>query len=113
MAEDRAEFYDRLAAIERQRSRLSKGSVRRIGEDGLIRAYPRYESPRFPLKGILIVIAAGIGFKALLLTQLGPVTYQARVDKLAAGSVIEQGGAILMQIDPVTAWVSAQIQPYL
>jgi len=91
----------------------ANGIVRKMGKDGLISAYPRRRMPRFPLKGFAILFFAAILYKATLLAWLDSSVYQERVDTLAAGSVIEQGGAWVMQADPATTFLAGLISPLL
>ncbi len=113
MSTAEVEFSKRLRRIVRQHDRMRHGIVHRLTRDGLIVARPRSHMPRFPLKGVLTILAAGILFKAFLFVHLGGITYAERVASLQDGSLIEQGGAWVMQIDPATEWVAAQIDTVL
>lgn len=105
-------FEDRLRRLGRRHNRMyANGIVRKVGKDGLISAYPRRRLPRFPLVGFLILIAAAFLYKATLFAWLGEATYQERVDALASGSVMEQGGAWVMQADPATLFLSEMLKP--
>ncbi len=99
-------FEKRLRTIVRSHQRLNTGAVHAIRSDGLIVARPRVYNPRFPLKGLLLVIGASVLFKAYILADLGQVTYQERVAALAEGSAFERVGAWLMQPDAVTTATS-------
>ena len=37
---------------------------------------------------------------------LGQEAYDARVDKLRSGTIVEQMGAFVMQAEPATIWIS-------
>jgi hypothetical protein len=65
------------------------------------------------LRSLVIFAAAFIAFKAFLMYQFGPAGYQARIDAMADGAMIEKAGAWIMQIDPVTAFVFNQINYFL
>lgn len=105
-------FETRMRRLGKTHARMyANGIVRKMGKDGLISAYPRRRMPRFPLKGFAILVLAALLYKATLLAWLGDAVYQERVDTLAAGSVVEQGGAWLMQVDPATTFLSGMIAP--
>ncbi len=107
-------FEKRLRTISRRHDRMNRsGVVHSVNHDGLIVARPRRRSLRFPLRGLLLLIAAGFAFKGYLLADLGPATYGDRVSVLQAGTIVEQGGAWLMQADPATVWIAEQINSYL
>ena len=113
MSESYYEFDNRLKRIGKSRGRLANGYVSVVGDDGLIVVKPRRARGKFPLRGALMLIVGFIGFKAAILATLGAPVYQDRVDSLSAGSAIEQGGAWVMQADPLTVLVADQIRPYL
>lgn len=109
MSEVHVPFNKRLQEITRRHDRMRNGVYHKMNRDGLIVAHPRRRAPRFPLKGLLLLLAAGFVFKAFLLINLGTATYDERVAELRAGTLIEQGGAWLMQADPATIWLATQI----
>ncbi|WP_435702594.1 hypothetical protein [Yoonia sp.] len=92
---------------------MSNGVVRTVQSDGLIVARPRLYKPRFPLKGLIVVLALGFLLKGFLLAYLGADNYAERVATLQSGSAIEQTGAWVMQADPVTVLVAGGIQVIL
>jgi len=89
--------------------------IRKItrNHDRLIIARPRRRSASVPLRGVLLVIAAGFAFKGFLHADLGQATYGDRISASQSGTLIEKGGAWLMQVDPVTVWVAEQINTFL
>jgi len=100
------QFSKRVASLGKKHARMSKGISTRVQSDGLIVAHPRKRSPRMPIRALLGVVAIGFALKALLLFQLGPITYQGRIDQMASGSFVEQTGATIMAIDPVTQFIA-------
>ena len=48
-----------------------------------------------------------------MLAAVGPVTYSERLDRLNTGTVIEQGGAWVMGIDPATQLLAQLAGPIL
>ena len=104
-------FDKRLKEINRRHDKMSNGVVRSVNSDGLIVARPRAYRPRFPLKGLLVVLAIGFLFKGFLFAYLGEEGYGERVAVLQSGTAIEQAGAWVMQIDPVTRFLAALMGP--
>lgn len=110
----RLEFDERLTKIGRKHQKMAaNGYTTYIRDDGLVVARPVRQGPRIPVRVILYVIVALVCFKGFLLAALGPVTFDERVGKLAAGTVVEQAGAWVMQSDPASDWIAAQIGPIL
>ena len=106
-------FDSRLRRISRRHRKMATGYVTSVNHDGLIIARPRRHAPRFPWKGMTLTIVLLLLFKGFLYLNLGGITYDARVEKLKEGTVIEQAGAFAMQADPATVWVAAQLQSLL
>lgn len=106
-------FDKRLKRIVRRHDKMSNGVVRTVTSDGLIIAKPRLYKPRFPLKGLLVVLMLGFLFKGFLFAYLGEGAYGDRVAALKSGTVLEQAGAWVMQPDPVTYIVAEGIATVL
>lgn len=113
MATVQLPFENRVRKIERKHSRMSRGVVYRVSSDGLIVSRPRRYSPRFPLKGLLMMAAAVFVFKAFVYSSLGGITYSENVAELANGTLFEQAGAWIMQADPATMWLVDQANALL
>ena len=105
-------FDKRMEKILRKHQKMSRGYVATINDDGLIVAKPRRRI-RLPWRPILFLLVLALCFKVGLHAYIGPEAYQARVDKLAAGTELEQAGAWAMAADPVTVAVSERIQSIL
>ncbi|MCM2560582.1 hypothetical protein M8756_04075 [Lutimaribacter sp. EGI FJ00015] len=106
MDEAATDFQKRLKRIGKRHARLEHGYVSVVGEDGLIITKPKRKSGGFPLRVLATLVLCFFGFKILLISQLGPEGYATRVDLLKTGTVIEQGGAWLLQADPVSLAVA-------
>ena len=106
MSQSELSFEQRVRRLSRKHRLMADGVVHRVGDDGLISAYPRRRAPSFPLRGVVILIAVAFLFKAFLLFSLGEITYGQRVALLENGSVFEQAGAWVMQADPATVWLA-------
>ena len=109
MAYANLSFEQRVRLLARKHRRMAQGIAHRMGRDGLITAHPRRRMPSFPLRGLMILIGAAFLFKAFLYANLGATVYTDRVELLQAGSIVEQGGAWVMQADPATVWMAARI----
>ncbi len=101
-------FEKRLRNIVRNHQRMNHGAVHAIRSDGLIVARPRVYNPKFPLRGLVMLITAAVLFKAYIYASLGSATYSGRIDVLAQGSLFEKAGAWIMQPDAVTV-AAAQV----
>lgn len=107
------DFGKRVRRINKRHRKLANGFVPSVNHDGLIVAKVRRSGPRFPWKGVALCFVAFFAFKGFLLVQLGETTFNERVQKLEAGTVVEQAGAYAMSADPVTKWIASQIQSVL
>jgi hypothetical protein len=104
-------FNKRLRDIDSRHRKLSRGYVQLVERDGLLVPVSTRRTARrgFPFRGLLMILGGFLLFKAILLTHLGPLTYNERVEKLAAGTSLEQAGAWVMRADPATLWITQQI----
>lgn len=113
MSKKQIQFDERLRLLARKHRAMSHGYVTRMQPDGLIVAHPRRHSIRISKRSIFLFIAAFILFKGFLVANLGPQTYDDRLARLQAGTVVERAGAFVMQPDPLTMYVANQIGPIL
>lgn len=105
-----ARFNQRLHEIESRHGSRSSGFVRLVERNGILAPAERTRSRRgLPVRGIVLSLLAFLGFKGLLLAQLGAVTYVGRVAQLESGTIVEQLGAWAMRADPVTLWIADQV----
>ena len=101
------DFYVRLGRIEK--IRRSGGGFEAVGTLGLSH-YTRAQRRSTPIfRPLLVVFIAVIGIKGVIHHQVGAETYAARVEALRQGGSVDQLGAFVMQADPLTTFVSAQI----
>jgi len=107
------DFGKRVKRINKHHRKLANGYITSVNHDGLIIAKVRRSGPRFPWKGVALCFAAFFIFKGFLLSQLGAVTYDARVSTLEQGTIVEKAGAYAMSADPVTVMISDQIRSVL
>ena len=103
-----AEFETRLSRLLRKHRAMAKGYTTVIRSDGLIVVKPK-RSAQISGRSVLLVVAAFVLFKAILIASLGNSLYAERVDRLSVGTPVERAGAFIMQIDPVSAAVAEQM----
>ena len=113
MAKQQLMFDQRLNLLARKHQALSRGYVARIQPSGLIVAQPRRRIARLPRRAVFLFLLAFIAFKVFLVANLGVQTYDDRLTRLQAGTFVEQGGAFVMQIDPLTMYLAKQVGPVL
>lgn len=110
MALAQVPFEKRLRRIVKNHQRMANGVVHSVNSQGLIVARPKIYNPRFPLRGLLLLVATAFLFKGYIYTSLGSGTYSERVASLSEGTLIEQAGAWIMQADTATVAVSQVLQ---
>ena len=103
-------FEKRLRRIVKNHQRMGNGVVHSVNSNGLIVARPKIYNPRFPLRGLLLLVATAFLFKGYIHATLGEAVYAERVAGLADGNMIEQAGAWVMQADTATIAVSTVLQ---
>ncbi len=114
MIEAQPDFNKRLVSLGRKHEAMTHGYKTSMRSDGLIVVKPKRRSRLgFPLKLIILIAIGFFSFKALMLASLGDITYNERVAKLDQGSSVERGGAYVMQIEPVTQFLSGFVAPYV
>lgn len=107
------EFSQRVHRLNKKHAKLNRGYRATMRKDGLVVMKPQRIRSAVPAKMLLICLAGLFAFKTFLLTSLGASAYQYRVDSLAEGTSVEKAGAWVMQIDPVSEFLAAQITAYL
>lgn len=105
------DFYSRVSRIEKSHAKgygfEAAGTVRRKATN---RSGLRFLKVAKPL---VLALALGVGVKGVIHYFVGAQTYESRVSALAAGEGFDPIGARLMHADPVTLWVSGQLQSLL
>lgn len=102
-----AHFDRRLEQLEEKKAALSEGHRLTVDETGLMKLIPTGERRRqigraIPLRALMIIAAVLLTFKGFLLYKLGFGLYTAKVAGMRQGDTVDQIGAYLMQIDPIT-----------
>ncbi|MFW2541282.1 hypothetical protein ACN2XU_01475 [Primorskyibacter sp. 2E107] len=107
-------FEKRQKALRRKHKRMAQGYVNKLDrESGLIVQKPDSKSGGFAIRLLFLIVLAFMAFKIFLLAGLGEQKYLSHIQSLSTGSVVEQAGAWLMRIDPVTDRLAPILSPYL
>ncbi len=102
-----SEFIGRLQRVDRINRK--GGGFEATGTLGRS-FYNRKPRNRSFLRPLIFIAAGFLLIKAMLLTQIGAIDYQERVDRLAAGTQVEKAGAYVMQMDAATVWISETLR---
>ncbi|WP_164659735.1 hypothetical protein [Tropicibacter sp. Alg240-R139] len=113
MVEDHLQFDRRVEKLTRKHHAMSRGYTHRLRSDGLIEVKPRRSRPGVSLRAIALFAFGFFVFKGFLLANLGPGAYEDRLARLNDGTVVEQGGAALMAVDPLSEFIASKIGPVL
>ena len=106
-------FDKRLRQLDRAHRRAARGAKAVMRPDGLIVVRPKRFSLHFPVRSLFLLVVGFFVFKGLLLAHLGETRYSERVDLLAQGTFIEQGGAWAMMIDKPTLVIAKFLDPVI
>ncbi len=102
------DFYSRVSRIEKAHAKgygfEATGTLGRSSS-----AHRKARSLKF-IKPLVFAMLVGAGLKGMIHYYVGSETYQTRVDALVLGEGFDPVGAWIMQADPVTLWISGQLQ---
>jgi len=102
------DFYNRVSRIEKSHA---KGyGFEASGTLGRSSISSRKQRNLKFIKPLVLVLAMALGLKGMIHYFIGAEVYETRVAALVAGEGIDPVGGWLMQADPVTAWISGQMQ---
>ena len=115
MVETHDHFTKRLGKLGRKHEQMTHGYTTKVGKDGLITVTPKARRVRgvSGLKLLLVVTVGFFAFKAFMLAANGPDAYSERLAGLQSGTVIEQAGALVLGIDPITEKLASLAGPIL
>ncbi len=116
MASDKKEFERRVSRIEKRKNAIAdNGARKKVGKDGLVEFVPKGGALglRFPWRAVVLLAIFLFAGKVGIFRALGPEAYAEKLSALEAGSQIDQVGAVIMQVDPATQWVSDQLDRIL
>jgi hypothetical protein len=101
------DFYGRVSRIEKAHAKgYGFEAAGTIGRSGASRRLNIWKI----LKPVMFVLLVGAGLKGVIHYYIGDQVYQTRVDALVVGDGFDPVGGWLMQADPVSTWISAQLQ---
>lgn len=103
------EFNQRIHKLNKKHAKMSRGYRATMRKDGLVVMRPQRVRSAVSAKVLLFCALGFFAFKAFLLSSLGPTGYQYRIDSLNAGTPVEQAGAWIMQVDPVSEFLAVQL----
>lgn len=107
------EFDQRVNRLSKKHAKLSRGYRATMRRDGLVVMKPQRVKSVIPAKVLFLCLCGFFAFKVFLLSNLGPAGYQYRIDSLQQGTPVEEAGAWVMQIDPLSAFLSTQLNKIL
>lgn len=113
MEKGQRKFQQRLDRLACNHDALSRGYVIGVRHDGFIVARPRPAASRISGRSVLLLLVVFFLFKGFLFASVGTSTYTQRIAHLRDGNVLEKAGAFVMQADPVSRAVAAQLRPIL
>lgn len=113
VSKDQTTFDTRLRNLSRKHEDMSNGFTASLRSDGLIVVHPRKARPGLGGRAILTALLIFTLFKGVALAGVGQETYSDRLARMAQGSMPEQIGAWVLQIDPVSGWIGDKLRPYL
>lgn len=115
MVETHAHFTKRLGNLGRKHEQMTHGYTTKVGKDGLITVTPKARRAR-STSGFTFLLLAALGFfafKAFMLAASGPAAYGERLEGLQSGTVVEQAGAFVLGVDPITQKLADLAGPIL
>lgn len=109
MAHQDLDFGRRVDRLSYKHRAMSRGYAAVLRDDGLLVAAPARRGSGQSLRVIVACALWLTFFKALLVATVGGASYDDRVARLAEGNMAEAAGAWVMQADPVTRALAAQM----
>lgn len=107
------EFQKRLSHLGRKQGAVSHGHVTGMRPDGVIVARPRAARPVVSGRAVLLILAVFFVLKGVLLASVGVSVYYQCIAKMRDGTVLEKAGAIVMQPDPLSRLIAAEVRAVL
>lgn len=113
LGDEKNQFKKRLRSLERKNRAMERGFTTQLRADGLLVVKPKRRGVTISGKAVLLFLAAFIGFKGLVLAEVGQLTYDEQIAQLSQGTIVEQAGAIVMQSDPASEFVAHHLRTVL
>ena len=97
-------FDERYRKVLKRHRQLSRGYVTKIQKNGVIAHKPiRHVREALSFSALLLPFGILFFLKACIVVVLGDEGYASQIEMLQAGGFVEQVGAVLMQVDPITS----------
>jgi hypothetical protein len=106
MADTMLDFDRRVRDIEKKHQKPATGGIRRVMDASGLMTVEARRQIRLPIGPMIVGVLAFFVFKAFLLHNLGPDGYADRILELKRGTIIEQTGGFLMDVDPVSQFIA-------
>lgn len=106
-------FERRVQMIDRANRKAPKTRTNFVGPDGLVITRRRRSTPAVSPRGVLYLLCGFVLFKAIAVAQFSEAGYTERVEKLKAGTLIEQAGAVILQPDRFSVALGKNIAPFI
>ncbi|MGR3494961.1 hypothetical protein [Citreimonas sp.] len=106
-------FEQRCSTVRRKHLRMASGYVTRLDRSGVILQTPIQRARPAVWRPLALAFVGALGIKVLILSGMGPEAYEAKRAELVTGNGVERAGALLMQVDPLTARVAEWMRPLL
>lgn len=108
-------FDQRLGALK-QKQNPQKRVEKRVREDGLVVDVVKSDMRKrglLPLRGLLVAAIIFIGFKGVVLAEIGEPEYVERLESLKKGGAVQVSAAFLLDADPATRTVADMVKKVL
>ena len=100
-------FDERYRKVIERHRQLSRGYVTKLDRNGIVAHFPiSHVREAFNFSALLLPFGILFFLKACIVTVLGREGYVQQVGLLREGGMVEQIGAIFMQMDPITSVLS-------
>lgn len=104
MEDSQKAFFKRQLRVRRKHNRLAEGYVTKLNKkNGVMEHCPDRRAGAHVLRYALVAVLVVFAFKTAVLHWLGAEAYADTLATLQTGSSVERVGALVMQVDPVTA----------
>ncbi|MBV2359943.1 hypothetical protein KUH32_09165 [Thalassococcus sp. CAU 1522] len=106
-------FELRQRALVKKHHRMARGYVTVLSRNGIFLQQPDNKVGSNAARVFALLLVFFLAFKGFLIAGLGTDVYMGHVDALMSGSLSEQVGGWLMQMDPVSTAFSNLFSPLL
>lgn len=106
------DFYERIGRLQKARAKgFAFEAPGTLGRSFYHRA-PKRRGIGLAMP-VVFLMASVFGLKGAIHSYIGAATYDSRVSSMEKGEGFDRLGAVLMQADPVTLWVSSVMREHI